>query len=99
MRTLEHLINLVKYSPLAEKTVKLKQLGIYTFVVDRSMTKLEIKEAISNLFNFKIATINTSTMPIKTKKVGKFVGRKSRFKKAYVKLANSIGNENYSFPF
>lgn len=89
MRTLEYLINLIKYSPIAEKTVKLKQLGIYTFVVDRSMTKLEIKEAVSSLFNVKITDINTSTLPVKLKKVGKLVGKKSQFKKAYIKVISS----------
>ncbi len=89
MRTLEYLINLIKYSPIAEKTVKLKQIGIYTFVVDRSMTKLEIKEAVSSLFSVKITDINTSTLPVKLKKVGKLVGKKSQFKKAYIKVINS----------
>lgn len=99
MRAVEHLINLIKYSPLAEKTVKLKQNGIYVFVVDRSMTKLEINKAISNLFSVKIAAVNTLTMPPKTKKVGKFSGKKSQFKKAYIKLAFSPEKTHSNFPF
>lgn len=88
MRTLEHLLNLIKYSPIAEKTVKLKKLGICTFVVDRSMTKPEIKQAISSLLNNKIVSINTCKMPVKKKQIGKFTGKKAQFKKAYIKLAN-----------
>jgi|APLak6261683265_1056151.scaffolds.fasta_scaffold21464_1 large subunit ribosomal protein L23 len=98
MRALEHLINLIKYSPIAEKTLALKQIGIYTFVVDRSMTKLEINKAISNLFSVKVATVNISTMPVKIKKVGKFAGKKSQFKKAYIKLANSSEKLELGFP-
>lgn len=98
MRTLEHLINLIKYSPLTEKTVKLKESGIYTFIVCRSMTKLEIKEVISSLFNIKIASINASTMPIKIKKVGKFSGKQSRFKKAYIKTIKPFENADLLFP-
>lgn len=89
MRTLTDLVNLIKYLPVAEKTIKLRTSGIYTFIVDRSMTKPEIKFAISNLFSVTIVSINTHTMPTKRKRVGRFTGKKPRFKKAYVKFENS----------
>jgi large subunit ribosomal protein L23 len=72
----------------------------YTFVVDRSLTKTEIKYIIQNIFNVTIVNVNTAMFPKKTKKTiinkgyGKKTGKYSRYKKAYIKLkeGDSISN-------
>ncbi len=88
MRPLNQLIDLIKYSPVTEKTVQLNGLSVNVFVVDRSLTKGEIKNVIENVFQVHVEYVNTCTLPTKTKRVGKFVGQKSKFKKAFVKLQN-----------
>lgn len=86
MRPLNQLINLIKYSPVTEKTVKLNNQFVNVFVVDRSLTKGEIKSVIENIFKVNVEYVNTCTLPPKTKRVRKFLGQKSKFKKAFVKL-------------
>jgi large subunit ribosomal protein L23 len=86
MLNLGDLLNLVKYPSLTEKSINLYGDRQYTFVVDRSLTKIQIKYIIEKIFNVNIIQVNTSNLPVKTKRVGKFVGKKASYKKAYVKL-------------
>jgi large subunit ribosomal protein L23 len=86
MHKLGDLLALIKYPSLTEKSINLYNDRQYTFIVDRSLTKIQIKYIIENIFNVKIISINTCILPIKTRRVGKFVGNRSTYKKAYVKL-------------
>jgi len=86
MLNLGDLLNLVKYPSLTEKSINLYGDRQYTFVVDRSLTKIQIKYIIEKIFNVNIIQVNTSNLPVKTKRVGKFIGKKASYKKAYVKL-------------
>ena len=56
-------------------------------MVDRYSDKIEIKEAIENLFDVKVIKINTCRLPRKKKRVGKYIGWKPQYKKAIVSLA------------
>jgi ribosomal protein L23 len=38
------------------------------------------------IFNITVTSINTCILPTKTRRVGRFVGKRSVYKKAYVKL-------------
>lgn len=80
------LLNLVKYPSLTEKSINLYGNRQYTFIVDRSLTKIQIKYIIENIFNVKIIGINTCILPTKFRRVGKFTGKRPLYKKAYVKL-------------
>lgn len=80
------LLNLIKYPSLTEKSINLYGNRQYTFIVDRSLTKLQIKYIIGKIFNVAITDVNTVMLPSKTRRVGKYVGKRSRYKKAYVKL-------------
>lgn len=85
-RNLGDLLNLIKYPSLTEKSINLYGDRQYTFIVDRSLTKTEIKYIIEKIFNVTILEVNTCILPIKTKRIGKFSGKKSLYKKTYVKL-------------
>ena len=80
------LLNLIKYPSLTEKSINLYGNRQYTFIVDRSLTKTQIKYIIEKIFNVTITDVNTAILPTKTRRVGKFIGNRSRYKKAYVKL-------------
>jgi large subunit ribosomal protein L23 len=80
------LLNLVKYPSLTEKSINLYADRQYTFIVDRSLTKTQIKYIIEKIFDVSITDVNTAMLPSKTRRVGKYVGKRSRYKKAYVKL-------------
>ena len=80
------LLNHIKYPSLTEKSIGLYGNRQYTFLVDRILTKVQIKYIIEKIFNVHIIQVNTANLPVKTKRVGKFIGKKASYKKAYVKL-------------
>lgn len=63
-----------------------KQGQILTFRVARKATKPEIKTAVEEVFNVKVATVRTVQYEGKLKKRGRQEGRRASFKKAYVTL-------------
>jgi large subunit ribosomal protein L23 len=77
---------IIKKPLLSDKTVGLINNSQYSFLVTRNSNKPQIKAAIEKLFNVKIKKVNTVTQPIKQRRVGKFIGNKTRYKKAIVTL-------------
>ena len=67
------------------------KLSKYTFVVNKAANKIEIKQAIEDLYNVEVSKVNTLIMPFKAKsrntKSTIIKGRVSGFKKAVVTLA------------
>jgi len=63
-----------------------KQGQILTFRVARKASKPEIKSAVEEIFNVKVATVRTVQYEGKLKKRGRQEGRRPNFKKAYVTL-------------
>jgi len=89
--------DILKSPVVTEKSVILKEdstdensnrkLGqVLTFRVDRKATKPEIKTAVEEIFNVKVADVRTIQYEGKLKKRGRQEGRRSNFKKAYVTL-------------
>ena len=68
------------------------QSNQYSFAVERKATKTLIKDAIEKLFDVKVISVNTSLQSLKKRRVGKYIGKKARYKRAIVTLApeNSI---------
>ena len=79
----------VIYRPVVtEKSTIARELGnVVTFAVDPAANKHQIKDAVESLFEVKVETVRTSRMHRKTRRVGKYVGRKPEWKKAIVTLA------------
>jgi large subunit ribosomal protein L23 len=86
IHNLGDLLNLIKYPSLTEKSINLYSDRQYTFVVDKSLTKTEIKFIIEKIFNVSIISVNTTNLPPKHRRLGKFMGKRSQYKKAYIKL-------------
>ena len=78
---------IIKYPIITDKATRLLENNQYTFVVDRSSNKISIKSAIENLFEVKVVKVNTCHLPKKKKRVGKYTGWKSQYKKAIVTLS------------
>lgn len=78
---------------ITEKTEELSEkLNKYSFVVDKSVNKIEIKEAIEAMFpNVTVSNVNTMIMPKKQRsrmtKKGVIKGRLASFKKAVITIA------------
>ena len=86
------LLDIVKYPILTEKTIRLIEQNQYSFAVDRKSDKTSVKFAIEQLFDVKVISVNTSPLPVRKRRVGKFIGNKTQYKRAIVTLApeNSI---------
>jgi len=76
-------------SEKAETLIETK--GKYTFIVDRTANKIEIRNAVEKIYNVSVNSVNTMVLPGKLKKrytrSGVQVGRVSSVKKAVVTLA------------
>jgi large subunit ribosomal protein L23 len=73
---------------ITEKTIKLKEdFNKYTFKCLKTANKIEIKNAVEEIFKVKVLSVNTVNVLPKRARVGQYVGFKSAYKKAIVKLA------------
>ena len=79
--------DIIKYPIITDKATRLLENNQYSFVVDPSSDKITIKAAIEYLFNVKVIKVNTSRLPRKKKRVGKYIGWKPQYKKAIVTLS------------
>ena len=57
-----------------------------TFEVDRRANRIEIRRAIETAFQVKVASVQTMNIKGKTKRRGRFVGKRRNWKKAIVTL-------------
>lgn len=81
--------DIVKEPIITEKTMQLKETyNKYTFKVAKDANKVEIKNAVEALFNVKVLSVNTINVAPKAKRVGKYEGTTSAYKKAICKLAD-----------
>ena len=80
--------DVIKKACLTEKGMALQEEHNQIVVkVDPRANKLEIKEAVEQLFNVKVDKVRTANMHGKMKRVGGHMGRRNDWKKAVVSLA------------
>lgn len=82
-----HITDVLKKPVLTEKSLNLLDENKYTFDVDVKANKIEIKHAVEKMFNVKVESVHTMNVRPQTKRVGKYVGKTNKRKKAIVKLA------------
>jgi len=58
----------------------------YAFEVDPNANKIEIKRAIELKYSVKVLNVNTMSVRGKTKRLGRFSGKRADWKKAVVTL-------------
>ena len=82
--------DIIKRPLLSEKSYATISDKKYTFVVDNNANKIEIKQAVEQIFKVKVRRVNTLNVKGKQKtqntKQGRSVGRTSDYKKAIVWL-------------
>ena len=70
-----------------EKTTVIREEGrTLVFQVATGANKIDIRRAVEQLFGSKVESVRTSLAHGKVKRQGKYSGRRSDWKKAYVKL-------------
>ena len=83
-----HITDVLKKPVLTEKSLKLmEEQNKYTFDVDLHANKIEIRHAVEKLFGVKVVSVNVMNIPAKEKRMGRYVGKTIRRRKAIVKLA------------
>ena len=78
-----------------EKSNDELQQGKYTFKVNKKATKVEIAKAIEKLFEVKVLKVNTMNVSGKGKRMGRYVGKTSDWKKAIVTIDTNPEQKTY----
>ena len=80
---------------VTEKSNDGLQEGKYTFKVNKKATKIDIARAVEKLFEVKVLKVNTVTVKGKTKRVGRYEGKTSDWKKAIVTIDTNPEEKTY----
>ncbi len=71
---------------LTEKSVNLKELNKYVFKVRDDANKIDVKNAVEDLFKVKVKDVKIVKMKPKKARVGRYEGYRKAWKKAIVTL-------------
>jgi len=71
---------------LTEKSYDYIPTKTYTFIVEKTANKTEIRQAVESVFGVKVQSVHTIRSQGKMKRQGLHQGRRPSTKKAYVKL-------------
>ena len=81
------LTDVIKRPLITEKTTMAREATrTVVFEVAAGATKVDIKHAVEKLLGSKVEAVRTSVAHGKFKRQGRFIGQRSDWKKAYVKL-------------
>ena len=80
---------------ITEKSNDGMQEGKYTFEVSKKATKVDIANAVEKLFEVKVLKVNTVTVKGKLKRMGKYEGKTSDWKKAIVTIDTNPSEKTY----
>ncbi len=84
----ERLMNVLLEPHVSEKaTQAAEKANQVVFKVRRDATKGEVREAVEHLFEVKVVDVQVVNVKGKAKRFGALRGRRSDWKKAYVRLA------------
>ena len=79
--------DVIRRPVITEKTTVIREGGrTLVFQVAKDANKIDIRRAVEQLLGSKVASVRTSIAHGKMKRQGKYVGRRSDWKKAYVRL-------------
>ncbi|MFH1202192.1 MAG: 50S ribosomal protein L23 [Candidatus Omnitrophota bacterium] len=78
--------DIIKSLILTEKTTMFEPLRKYLFWVTKYSNKIQIKNAVEDIYKVKVEAVNTITSAGKLKRVRYQLGRTSDWKKAIVTL-------------
>jgi len=78
--------DVIKAPIITEKTSDLAKNNTIVLSVDPRANKTQIKQAVEAIFDVKVDSVNTINVKPKKKRVGRYVGKTNKVKKAIVKL-------------
>ena len=87
-------MNIILAPVITEKSETLKRdNNVYVFKVKKNANKTQIKNEVEKAFGVKVVNVNTVNAVQKKKRVGRYTGLTTAYKKAYVKLADGSSIE------
>ena len=82
-----NMFDVLRAPQMSEKTLSLKEeANQFAFEVDLRANKIQIKESIEKSFKVSVLKVRTMNVRGKKKRLGRYQGRKSSWKKALVTL-------------
>ena len=85
--------DIIRKPVITEKSMADMAEKKYTFIVHVDANKSQIKRAVEEVFNVKVADVKTMRFEGKTKRVGVNIGKRADFKKAVITLAEGSSIE------
>ncbi len=86
-------MNIILAPVITEKSESLKLNNVYVFKVAKNANKTQIKNEVEKRFNVKVLNVNVLNVVQKKRRVGRYTGLTTAYKKAYVKLAEGSSIE------
>ena len=77
---------IVRRPIITEKATKLGDQNKYVFEVSKDANKIEIRNAVQEMFDVVVTKVTTTSMRGKKRRMGRFQGRRPDWKKAVVTL-------------
>ena len=72
---------------VTEKTIRSQEAdNTVVFEVKKGTNKIQIKQAVEEIFNVKVESVNVVNQKPRPKRMGRYLGKTKNLKKAYVKL-------------
>ena len=90
------LADVIRRPLITEKATPAIDPSKYTIEEDHRAAKPDIKAAVEQLFDVKVVGVSTMNPPRRSRRVGRFAGKRAQVKKAVVRLAD--GNAIQLFP-
>ena len=82
-----NIFDVLRAPKMSEKTLSLKEeANQFAFEVDQRTNKIQIKESIEKSFKVSVLKVRTMNVRSKKKRLGRYQGLKSSWKKAIVTL-------------
>jgi large subunit ribosomal protein L23 len=78
--------DIIRKPLISEKSTSMMEQMKYAFQVDVRANKVEIKNAVEELFKVKVKDVNTIRVAGKMKRMGAHIGRRPSWKKAIITL-------------
>ena len=78
--------SIIRRPVITEKSMTLAAYDTYTFEVDSRANKIEIREAIEDIFDVTVLKVNTTMVRPKKRRYGRYEGMTRGWKKAVIRL-------------
>ena len=86
---------IIKRPVVTEQSMAQMQERKYTFEVDKRANKIQIRQAVEEIFGVKVESVNTINVLGKNKRMGKYMGKRADWKKAIVTILTEQSTSSY----